>query len=135
MSGTDIHVETARLQNEICTYLGMKPELVIFNYSQKEQIVKLDLVTVNPKHEQSFLYSSSRGIDKVDALKKMLEYVLEHHKYENSYTIQWITLGGDAGLNTSYFRAKNMYEALDKFYFGRDIASYKIFSINLNPVS
>jgi hypothetical protein len=42
---------------------------------------------------------------------------------------------GDNKLHTSYFRAKNMYEALDKFFYERDMAHYKIFSISLNPVS
>lgn len=135
MSNMDINMEMALIQKEIISYLGMKPENVIFNYSDIQNIIRLDLVTVNPKHEQSFLYNTTRGIDKIEALKKMLEYVLEYHKNENSYTIQWTRLGGSGELETSYFRAKNMYEALDKFYYNRDLASYKIFSINLNPVS
>ena len=64
----------------------------------------------------------------------MLEYIDEHYHQENSLTIQWIKIGENK-LHTSYFRAKNMYEALDKFYYGRDMGQYKIFSIVLNPVS
>ena len=96
--------------------------------------MRLDLVTVNPKHDQSFLFHSITGTDKIDALKKMLEYIDQHYHNESSLTIQWIKVG-DNKLHTSYFRAQNMYEALDKFYYGRDMGSYKIFSITLNPVS
>jgi hypothetical protein len=128
------NVELAKLQQEIIKYVGLNPDHVIFNFSTKDNIVKLSLVTVNPKHEQSFLYHSTKGVDKIDALKKMREYVLEFRKNENSYTIQWIQKGAEE-MHTSYFRAGDIYEALDKFYYGRDLASYKIFSVYLNPVS
>ena len=134
MQPADNHVEIAKLQNEISKYLGLDPNHVVYHFSEKEGISKLALVTINPKHEQSFLYHSTKGIDKVDALKKMLEYVLKHRKNENSYTLQWIK-DGDTELHTSYFRGNNLYEVLDKFYYGRDIASCKVFSIYLNPVS
>lgn len=134
MSNLDQNVEIARLQKEIATRLGLDPETLIFNYKQKNEIVRLDLVTVNPKHEQSFLFRTQTGTDKIDALQKMLQYIDEHYASENSMTIQWIKMG-DNKLHTSYFRAQNMYEALDKFYYGRDMSQYKIFSIVLNPVS
>jgi hypothetical protein len=134
MAKQDQNVETARYQKDIAIRLGIDPQNLIFNYKQKEETVRLDLVTVNPKHDQSFLFHSITGTDKVDALKKMLEYVTEHYQNESSLTIQWIKIGENK-LHTSYFRANNMYEALDKFYYGRDLGSYKIFSIALNPVS
>lgn len=134
MGRQDQNVETARYQKDIAVRLGLDPQNLIFNYKQKNETVRLDLVTVNPKHEQSFLFQTVTGTDKIDALKKMLEYVTEHYHNENSLTIQWIKIGENK-LHTSYFRAKNMYEALDKFYYGRDMSSYKIFSITLNPVS
>ncbi len=134
MSTNDENVEVAKLQQEITKYIGLNPDHIIFDFSEKDNINKLSLITVNPKHEQSFLYHTTKGIDKIDALKKMKEYILEYRKNENSYTLQWIQQGAEE-LNTSYFRADSMYEALDKFYFGRDMASYKIFSIYLNPIS
>ena len=134
MTKLDQNVEVARYQKDISTRLGIDSQNLIFNYKQKNETVRLDLVTVNPKHEQSFLFQTITGTDKIDALKKMLEYVSEHYYNENSLTIQWIKIGENK-LHTSYFRAQNMYEALDKFYYGRDMGSYKIFSITLNPVS
>ena len=134
MSNLDQNVEIARLQKDIAVRLGLDPETLIFNYKQKNEIVRLDIVTVNPKHEQSFLFRTQTGTDKIDALQKVLQYIDEHYPSENSMTIQWIKMG-DNKLHTSYFRSQNMYEALDKFYYGRDMSQYKIFSIALNPVS
>jgi len=134
MTRQDLNVEVARYQKDIADRLGLDSQNLIFNYKQKNETVRLDLVTVNPKHEQSFLFHTIIGTDKIDALKKMLEYIDKHYSQESSMTIQWVKIGENK-LHTSYFRAKNMYEALDKFYYGRDMGSYKIFSIALNPVS
>ena len=134
MTRPDLNVEVARYQKDISIRLGLDSQNLIFNYTQKNETVRLDLVTVNPKHDQSFLFHTVVGTDKIDALKKMLEYIDLHYSQENSLTLQWIKIGENK-LHTSYFRAKNMYEALDKFYYGRDMGSYKIFSIVMNPVS
>ncbi|HRN94762.1 MAG: hypothetical protein M9931_02130 [Chitinophagales bacterium] len=130
----DSNVEVARLQSDITALLGMVQENIVFNFKQRNDTVKLDMVTVNPKHEQSFLFHSTTGIDKADALRKMLEYIQTNYHHENSMTVQWMKVGENK-LQTSYFRALNMYEALDKFYYERDLNQYKIFSISLNPVS
>ena len=50
------------------------------------------------------------------------------------FTIQWIARG-EKELNTSYFRAANVYSALDKLYYGRDINTITVFSVVLNPAS
>lgn len=134
MSSNDLHIEVARLQKKIISLLGIKQENVIFNFREKSNLVRFDLVTINPTHEQSFLFHTVNGTDKVDALEKMADYIEKHYPKENSMTVQWMKLG-DQQLHTSYFRAKNMYEALDKFFYERDMNQYKIFSIALNPVS
>ncbi len=134
MVSTDERVEVARLQKEIKDMLGLNTENLVFEYSTHNNTIKLDLVTVNPRHNQSFLFHTSEGIDKIDALKKMREYVNRKYKEENSYTIQWITVGSDE-LHTSYFRAKDMYAALDKLYYGRDMNTISVYIIKLNPIS
>ena len=131
---TDKVIEIARLQKEVMKQLGLKQDNIIFNYKDKENIVRLDLITINPKHDQSFLFHSTKGIDQVESLQKMLDYVINRYQNDDSYTIQWLKTGDDE-LQTSYFRGKNMYEALDKFYYGRDLSSHKIFSVTLNPVA
>ena len=52
----------------------------------------------------------------------------------SSYTIQW-SARGDIGLQTSYFRAKNIMEALDKLFYDRDPNSINVFSVMLNPIT
>jgi len=48
--------------------------------------------------------------------------------------LQW-SARGDRELQTSYFRAHNVYEALDKLYFSRDLNTITVFSVVLNPSS
>ena len=135
MSVADTNVEIVELQEEIQTYIGgLASKGIIFNYHEIKGETKLDVITVNPNHNQSFLFQSVVGYNRVDALKKMLDYVKDYKEKESSYTIQW-SLKESNELNTSYFRAKNVVAAIDKFYFGRDLNSIIVFSIILNPIS
>jgi hypothetical protein len=131
---SDLHVEAARIQQQIKDYLGLRTSDLIFEYSLHEGKTKLDLITINPRHNQSFLFHSERGSDKVDALRKMWDYVKNFKEKENSYTIQWVTKS-DSELHTSYFRASNILDALEKLYYGRDRNTITVFSVVLNPVS
>lgn len=133
-SATDVHVESARIQKEIESYLGLKGSSLVFDFQPKQGKVKLDLITVNPRHNQSFLYHSEVGYDKLDVLQRLLEYVKTQREKENSFTIQWIAKNNKE-LQTSYFRAGNMYEALDKLYYGRDMNTITVFSVVLSPVA
>ena len=130
----DIHIEAARIQREIKNHLGLKSNALMFEYHNVEGKTKLDLITINPRHNQSFLFHSVVGFDKVDALNKMLDYVEHFKEKESSYTIQWIAKGGNE-LHTSYFRASSIYDALDKLYYGRDSNTITVFSVVLNPVA
>ena len=78
----DVNVNIAKLQKEIAEKLGLASENVIFDFTNIDNVVKLDLITINPRHEQSFLYHTEKGIDKLETLKKMLEYVLINNKEE-----------------------------------------------------
>jgi len=129
------NIEIARIQKSIAETLGMPQENLVFNYIEKQETVTLELITINPIHEQSFLLHTLKGLDKIEALTKMQEYVEQKYEAESSYTIQWMDKEGDGALHTSYFRGHNIYDILDKFYYGREQNSYKIFSINLNPVA
>lgn len=129
-----MHVEAARIQQEIKDYLGLRTSDLVFEYSTVDRKVKLDLITINPRHNQAFLFHSETGTDKLDALKKMLDYVQNYKEKENSYTIQWVAKG-ERELHTSYFRAGNIMDALQKLYYGRDMNTITVFSVVLNPVS
>jgi hypothetical protein len=131
---SEMHVEAARIQEEIKSHLGLRPADLVFEYSSLDGKVKLDLITINPRHSQSFLFHSETGVDKLDALRKMLNYVQNYKEKENSYTIQWVAKGVKE-LHTSYFRAPNVMDALQKLYYGRDMNTLTVFSVVLNPVS
>ncbi len=133
-TASEIHVEAARIQQEIKNYLGLRSSDLVFEYSVQEGKTKLDLITVNPKHNQAFLFRSETGVDKLDSLKKLLVYVQSYKEKELSYTIQWV-VKGDKELHTSYFRASNVMDALQKLYYGRDMNTITVFSVVLNPVS
>ena len=133
-STTDVHVECARIQKQIENHLGISGNSLLFEFRQLDNKLRLDLITVNPRHQQSFLFHSEVGYDRVDVMRQKLEYVQTYPDMETSYTVQWMARD-DKELNTSYFRARNMYEALDKLYYGRDMNTITVFSVVLNPVS
>jgi len=130
----DIHVEAARLQQTIQEHLGIAEGNLVFDYTTEGNTTTVNLITVNTRHNQSFLFHSEKGVDKLDALKKLYEYVREFRARDNSYTIQW-TAKGEEGLHTSYFRAASVYDALDKLYFGRDLNALTVYSVVMNPVT
>lgn len=130
----DKNIEMANLQSEIGKYIGLGQNSLIFNFEEHTRHVVLRLITVNPQHNQSFLFHTTDGVTKVDALKSMLEYVKSYKDEESSFTIQW-TLKGESILHTSYFRAKNILGALDKLYFDRDPNGITVFSVMMNPIS
>jgi len=106
----------------------------VFEYSSQDGKIKLDLITINPRHNQAFLFHSETGTDKLDSLRKMLDYVQNYKEKENSYTIQWVAKNAKE-LHTSYFKASNIMDALQKLYYGRDMNTITVFSVVLNPIS
>ena len=134
MIDTDKHLEIATLEEKIESYLKLESNRLIFEFEEKGNLHQLNLITVNARHQQSFLFHYTFGTDKIDALKKMLDYVANYKSLESSYTIQW-SLKGENELHTSYFSAPNVMESIDKLHFGRDPNTVTIFSVVLNPVS
>ena len=133
-TSSEIHVEAARIQQEVKNYLGLRTSDLVFEYSTQDGKIKLDLITINPRHNQAFLFHSETGTDKLDSLRKMLDYVQNYKEKENSYTIQWVAKN-DEELHTSYFKASNIMDALQKLYYGRDMNTITVFSVVLNPIS
>jgi hypothetical protein len=130
----DKNIEIANLQSEIGKYIGLGQNSLIFNFEEHSRHVVLRLITVNPRHNQSFLFHTTDGVNKVEALKHLLDYVKVYKEEDSSYTIQW-TLKGENLLHTSYFRSKNILGALDKLYYDRDPNSITVFSVMMNPIS
>ncbi|MBL4703045.1 MAG: hypothetical protein JKY54_00880 [Flavobacteriales bacterium] len=123
------------IEAEITSYLGgLETNSIVFDYKEKDGHFVFDLLTVSPRHKQSFLFHSVEALTKEDCLYKMLAYLREYRVKESSYTIQW-SLMGEEELHTSYFRANNILSALDKFYHARDLNSIVVFSVVLNPIA
>lgn len=131
---SDVRAEIVRLQDQIMKYLGLNSSTLLFEYRELDKHTRLDLITVNPRHSQSFLFHCEEGMNKLEALRKMWDYVQNYRDKESSFTIQWIARG-EKELQTSYFRAANVYSALDKLYYGRDVNTITVFSVVLNPTS
>ncbi|HEY3429331.1 MAG TPA: hypothetical protein VGK39_01560, partial [Cyclobacteriaceae bacterium] len=55
-TSSEMHVEAARIQQEVKNYLGLRTSDLVFEYSSQDGKVKLDLITVNPRHNQAFLF-------------------------------------------------------------------------------
>jgi len=134
MAADKENIEIAKIQRDIEAYLSLGNTDIIFDYDDIGNRVRLNVITINPRHNQSFLFHYTEGYDKVDVLKQMLNYVKVDRDKHNSYTIQWTVRGGTE-LQTSYFRAKDIQEAIDKLHFSRDPNSIQIFSVVLNPLS
>ena len=134
MEGQEQHLEVARLQQLISHQLELPLSQLIFNYTQEDEGVKLDLITINPKHDESFLFHSSVGADKITVLNTMVDYAAKTYRRKQSYTVQW-SQRGSGDLHTSYFRARDMFEVLEKFFHGRNQHEYVVFSLTMNPVA
>jgi hypothetical protein len=130
----ELNSELEKIHLSIANMLGLERSLLTFNYTNKDGKTTLELATSNPRHQQTFLFHTTIGFGEMDALNKMEEYVKENKNTRNTYTIQW-SVDGKTELHTSYFAGKNMYEVLDKFYYGKAITGTIIFNISLNPLS
>jgi hypothetical protein len=130
----DNHVRIAELQQGIREGIEIEESNILFEFKENTDNAVLEVITINAKHKQSFLFHSTEGRDKIEALESMLEYVNQAKTQYNSYTLQWSLMNEDK-LHTSYFRAKNIMDALDKFYHKKDINSVNVFSVVLNPIA
>ena len=130
----NITTRVEEIQKKIGQCLGLNENQIVFEFNKLPNYVDLDLFTINAIHKQQFFFHSTEGRDEIEALELMLKYVQNQLIIEDSFTIQW-KLKGSTEIRQSYFRAKNMMDALDKFYFGRSVSSITIYSITLNPLA
>tara|TARA_B100001093_G_C26833075_1_gene1017058 strand:+ start:384 stop:785 length:402 start_codon:yes stop_codon:yes gene_type:complete len=131
---TKIKDRELEIKNKIAQSLNIGLDQMVFDYHQMPDYVDLDLFTINKVHKQQFFFHSSEGRDRIEALELMLKYAKNKLFIEDSFTVQW-KVKGETEIHQSYFRAINMMDALDKFYFGRSISSIVIYSIVLNPIA
>jgi hypothetical protein len=131
---SNVTTRVDEIQKKISNCLGLNENQIVFEFNKMPNYVDLDLFTINAIHKQQFFFHSTEGRDEIEALELMLKYVKNQLIIDDSFTIQW-KLKGSTEIHQSYFRGKNMMDALDKFYFGRSVSSITIYSIVLNPLA
>jgi hypothetical protein len=102
-----------------------------FEYDEVEDGRKnIKLITLNRKTGATFLLTESTKNNEIDALIDIHDF-LTVNDFAHTFTIKWYTKGVPSDRpNTSKFTGRTMYEALDKFYFGKNRNSLIIYSIS-----
>jgi predicted aldo/keto reductase-like oxidoreductase len=99
----------------------------------KIPLIRLDLITINKEHNQKFLFHSLSGSSKISILEDMITYIKEFNKNLESYEIQWLDSLHNAKTQTSWFRGKDIFDVLNKFYYDKEKSRFKILKIKLMP--
>ena len=73
--------EVADLPHEIEQYLDLEPARLRFGFRRLDGQIRLDLVVVNSRQQQSFLFRYETGHDKADCLRKMRDYVRSYRNF------------------------------------------------------
>ena len=58
MAAASDAIDISKLQKEIESYLNLGSTSVVFEFEEHNNKTRLNLVTVNPRHNQSFLFQS-----------------------------------------------------------------------------
>ena len=109
-----------------------------FQWSHTHRYLTLDLITFNPEHKNYFLLHSickeaedNHSNTYVEILNKMIEYIKEKQKTNFNYTIEWNYKDTNESIKNSYFSGQDMTQILNKFFYGKDISSIVIYTINM----
>ena len=108
------------------------------NIDDDQNSIRLDLYTRNSRNKEIFLLHNTSGTSSHDVLRKMLEYLKNHHKTsaeKKSYTVHWVSKKNSSGKkNTSYFFENSEEEVRKKFFYNKNKADFDI-EIRENPIS
>ncbi|GIV38704.1 MAG: hypothetical protein KatS3mg033_0504 [Thermonema sp.] len=113
---------------------------IYFDYSlvqnpedTKNPLIKLDLITINPQHNQKFLFHSVRGRSKTELLEQMMDYIQNYKKNLESYEIEWMDARLPEKVQVSWFRGSDIFDVLNKFYYDKEKSRFRILKIKLMP--
>lgn len=93
---------------------------------------KVTVMTYNPKTQETFLLKEVEANTSEECLEKILEYVKSHKEEFDSFTIFW-SKKGESKSEKSYFYCRDLFEALEKFYFNKNREEYTIYEVKMNP--
>ena len=136
----EVLLKEIELENQIRqlldeTQIYFDYNLVNFNEQGEVPMLRLDLITINREHNHKFLFHSVTGSSKVALLKEMLRYIDEYNRQQETYQIEWTHLKDLDKLQDSWFRGNDIFDVLNKFYYGKEKSQFKIFKIKLMPMS
>ena len=138
----------AKIQHEIQSLLKKENDVTCHFITEGD---KIHLLTYNPIHGETFLLHTENIIYStigetiwwpvLETYEKFLRFIKElvgviptppdFKVIANTYTLTWVNKDGIS--TKSYFSGNNIYEVLDKFYYGKNKLRYNILEIKLNP--
>lgn len=140
----------AKIQHEIQNLLKKENDVTCHFITEGD---KIHLLTYNPIHGETFLLHTENIIYSrigetiwwpvLGTYENLLRFIKElvgviptppdFKVITNTYTLTWVNKDGVS--TKSYFSGNNIYEVLDKFYYGKNRLSYNILEIKLNPLA
>ncbi len=121
---------SSRLQKEIEAFLQVDGKLY-FDFSPKDLIVELSLITVSARHGQAFLLLTTTGEDRAEALTNALKALQDPQK--PTFAVQWYRPDNPTDIICSYFRADHVFEILEKLYYQAKSEELMITELRLLP--
>jgi len=104
-------------------------------YPVSEDSYDITAMTYNPKTKETFLLKEVKNVTKQEVgLEEILKYVNRHKEEYNSFTVIW-RKKGEGKEEKSYFYCKDLFEALEKFYYNKNREDYIVFNTQMNPIA
>lgn len=91
--------------------------------------------THNTENGETFILKIVTADTFESGLKQILQYVENHKKSMNSFTVKWCKKGTVGKIEKSYFYCEDAMEAMTKFFTGKDRSEYIIYEVSLNPMA
>lgn len=130
-----METEKVKLENQISRIIEEDNNCSThFEYNFVDGKTEIAIITYNPIHHEQFVLKKETAPSAESALQKVLEYLENSRKYQNTYTLVWLKKG-ESKTRTSYFSGSDMKDVLDKFYHNKESEDYIIYEIKLNPES
>jgi len=105
-----------------------------FDNSKVKYKRQVTVMTYNPKSEVTFLLKQIVADTDEEGLEEILKYTNGHKEEFNSFTVVW-KKKGEGKEEKSYFYCKDLFEALEKFYYNKNREDYIVFSTQMNPIA
>lgn len=126
-----VHFEYSQQEFET-PYNALETDQQLYTKIKRHQVIAH---TYNSQNRETFLLKSEIGSTYEECLEKIYNYIVNHRKSVNSYTVVWSKKGNGAHQEVSYFFGTNIVEVVNKFFDGKDVEEYFVYDIKMNPLS